>query len=145
MRAVAEHFLELCRPLPAIQIPVCLSPARSAFVWVVSHPRDVFIYVVLAGAAAAFLFFPVDGIETLQLTVRDVLAMVCFWILMGVLSSVGLGSGLHTFLLYTGPHIIRVSTAAVACNSLDFSAHVKSYGIELEYDEDAFDCPAGDP
>ena len=39
---------------------------------------------------------------------------------LGILSSVGLGTGLHTFLLYLGPHIASVTMAAYACGSLDF-------------------------
>ncbi|VDL64376.1 unnamed protein product [Nippostrongylus brasiliensis] len=43
-----------------------------------------------------------------------------WWVFLGVLSSVGLGSGLHTFLIYLGPHIAAVTLAAYECNSLDF-------------------------
>ncbi|XP_045466897.1 vacuole membrane protein 1 isoform X2 [Harmonia axyridis] len=43
-----------------------------------------------------------------------------YWIGLGVLSSVGLGTGLHTFILYLGPHIARVTLAAYECNSVDF-------------------------
>lgn len=39
---------------------------------------------------------------------------------MGILSSVGLGSGLHTFVLYLGPHIAKVTLAAYECGTLDF-------------------------
>ncbi|XP_067636479.1 vacuole membrane protein 1 [Eurosta solidaginis] len=43
-----------------------------------------------------------------------------YWTGLGVLSSVGLGTGLHTFLLYLGPHIASVTLAAYECNSLNF-------------------------
>ncbi|RCN28382.1 hypothetical protein ANCCAN_25873 [Ancylostoma caninum] len=43
-----------------------------------------------------------------------------WWVFLGVLSSIGLGSGLHTFLIYLGPHIAAVTLAAHECNSLDF-------------------------
>lgn len=40
----------------------------------------------------------------------------CFyWILLGIASSIGLGSGLHTFVLYLGPHIAKVTLAANEC------------------------------
>ncbi|GIY65838.1 vacuole membrane protein 1 [Caerostris extrusa] len=42
------------------------------------------------------------------------------WIGLGVLSSVGFGTGLHTFVLYLGPHIAAVTLAAYECNSLNF-------------------------
>lgn len=43
-----------------------------------------------------------------------------YWIGLGILSSVGLGTGLHTFILYLGPHIAKVTLAAWECNSLNF-------------------------
>ncbi|CAB3401581.1 unnamed protein product [Caenorhabditis bovis] len=43
-----------------------------------------------------------------------------WWVFLGVLSSIGLGSGLHTFLIYLGPHIAAVTLAAYECGSLDF-------------------------
>ncbi|KAI6240963.1 Vacuole membrane protein 1 [Aphelenchoides fujianensis] len=43
-----------------------------------------------------------------------------YWIGLGVLSSIGLGTGLHTFIIYLGPHIARVTLAAFECHSLDF-------------------------
>jgi hypothetical protein len=42
------------------------------------------------------------------------------WIVLGILSSVGLGTGAHTFLLFLGPFIARVTTAAYICKSTDF-------------------------
>lgn len=45
---------------------------------------------------------------------------ITYWVGLGVLSSVGLGTGLHTFILYLGPHIASVTLAAYECNSLDF-------------------------
>lgn len=39
---------------------------------------------------------------------------------LGVLSSVGLGTGLHTFVLYLGPHIAAVTMAAYECGGLNF-------------------------
>lgn len=43
-----------------------------------------------------------------------------YWLGLGVLSSIGLGSGLHTFVLYLGPHIAAVTLAAHECGSLNF-------------------------
>lgn len=43
-----------------------------------------------------------------------------YWVGLGIASSIGLGSGLHTFLLYLGPFIARVTLAAYECNSLNF-------------------------
>lgn len=43
-----------------------------------------------------------------------------YWLGLGVLSSVGLGTGLHTFLLYLGPHIAAVTISAYECHALNF-------------------------
>ncbi|KAI9136437.1 hypothetical protein BKA69DRAFT_149301 [Paraphysoderma sedebokerense] len=43
-----------------------------------------------------------------------------YWVLLGILSSVGLGTGLHTFLLFLGPHIAQVTSAANTCGHLEF-------------------------
>ncbi|KAG8195156.1 hypothetical protein JTE90_023333 [Oedothorax gibbosus] len=58
-----------------------------------------------------------------------------YWIGLGVLSSVGLGTGLHTFVLYLGPHIAAVTLAAYECNSLDFP--------QPPYPDEII-CPEGD-
>ena len=38
-----------------------------------------------------------------------------YWIGLGIASSIGLGTGLHTFVLYLGPHIAKVTLAANEC------------------------------
>ena len=43
-----------------------------------------------------------------------------YWVGLGIASSIGLGTGLHTFLLYLGPFIAQVTLAAYECNSLEF-------------------------
>ena len=41
-----------------------------------------------------------------------------WWIGLGILSSVGFGSGLHTFVLYLGPHVANVALIAGECNTV---------------------------
>ena len=41
-----------------------------------------------------------------------------YWILLGVASSIGLGTGLHTFILYLGPHIAKVALTATMCGNV---------------------------
>ena len=50
---------------------------------------------------------------------EEYLAWCGWWVGLGILSSVGLGTGLHTFLLYLGPHIAAVTMAAYECGSLE--------------------------
>jgi hypothetical protein len=39
-----------------------------------------------------------------------------WWVGLGIASSIGLGTGLHTFVLYLGPHIAKVTMATNECN-----------------------------
>lgn len=48
------------------------------------------------------------------------LGFAIYWLGLGLLSSVGFGTGLHTFLMYLGPHIAAVTLAAYECQTLDF-------------------------
>ena len=48
----------------------------------------------------------------------DFLFFAFYWIGLGIASSIGLGTGLHTFILYLGPHIVRVVLAANECNRI---------------------------
>jgi len=53
-------------------------------------------------------------------TLKHQLLFCGYWVGLGILSSVGLGTGLHTFILYLGPHIAQVTLAAWECGSLNF-------------------------
>ncbi|XP_042424266.1 vacuole membrane protein KMS1-like isoform X2 [Zingiber officinale] len=44
---------------------------------------------------------------------------VLWWVALGVASSIGLGSGLHTFVLYLGPHIAFFTIKAMKCGRVD--------------------------
>ncbi|XP_075218858.1 vacuole membrane protein 1-like isoform X2 [Lycorma delicatula] len=64
-----------------------------------------------------FLLFKFDGPHH---KVLKYLMWYLYWIFLGILSSVGLGTGLHTFVLYLAPHIASVTIAAYECHSLNF-------------------------
>ena len=51
------------------------------------------------------------------------LVFTSWYIGLGIASSIGLGTGLHTFVLYIGPHVAQVTLAASLCNTLDFELY----------------------
>lgn len=53
-------------------------------------------------------------------TIESLLFWSVYWLGLGIASSVGLGTGLHTFLLYLGPFIAQVTLAAYECGSIKF-------------------------
>jgi hypothetical protein len=65
--------------------------------------------------------------------VQDLALWYGRWAILGVLSSIGLGTGAHTFLLFLGPFIAKVTTAAYVCQTINFPL----------MGENALLCPAG--
>jgi len=80
------------------------------------------VLVLLGGLIGVYvLLHTVPGSHTeTVLRLEKYLAWCLWWVGLGVLSSVGLGTGLHTFILYLGPHIAAVTMAAYECGTLDF-------------------------
>ncbi len=84
-----------------------------------AHKVTLFLLLVLAVSAAAA--YQTDLAQSAWVREQEAYVMWClWWVGLGVLSSVGLGTGLHTFLLYLGPHIASVTLAAYECGSTDF-------------------------
>ena len=71
-------------------------------------------YLLFLGALimiAAFQYAPGPH-EEYRDTVKEFLYFASWWIALGIASSVGFGTGLHTFVLYLGPHIAKVTMAS---------------------------------
>ncbi|GFO15119.1 vacuole membrane protein 1 [Plakobranchus ocellatus] len=69
----------------------------------------------------AYAVYSMDGPhQKIVHSVEKKFLWCAYWVGLGILSSVGLGTGLHTFLLYLGPHIATVTLAAYECKSIDF-------------------------
>ncbi|XP_033628223.1 vacuole membrane protein 1-like [Asterias rubens] len=72
-------------------------------------------------AACILVLYHIEGSHQVYVQrVRKQAVWCLYWVGLGILSSVGLGTGLHTFLLYLGPHIASVTLAAFECQSVDF-------------------------
>ncbi|KAJ3016263.1 Vacuolar membrane protease, partial [Thoreauomyces humboldtii] len=81
---------------------------------------------IVAGVVSAIVWavaiYRADGPH--QEGLRDIEANIVWygwWLMLGVASSIGLGTGLHTFVLFLGPHIAHVTLTAYQCQTLDFN------------------------
>lgn len=83
------------------------------------HKKCIAIFLLLAAVVTVLFYIPGKH-QAYFNTFRANAFFITYWVGLGVLSSVGLGTGLHTFLLYLGPHIASVTLAAYECNSLEF-------------------------
>jgi hypothetical protein len=110
--------------LGAIVASSALSLARYAL----AHLAACAGLAALLAAGAALLRSPPAGLEPAAALVRDHGSFVAYWLTLGVLSSIGLGSGLHTFVLFLGPHIVRVANAALLHGHTGASRHGRGVG-----------------
>ncbi|KAE8624743.1 hypothetical protein XENTR_v10006036 [Xenopus tropicalis] len=84
------------------------------------HRRMMVVSVLLLLAVLSVAYY-IEGTHQQYVQYVEKKCLWCaYWVGLGILSSVGLGTGLHTFLLYLGPHIASVTIAAYECNSVNF-------------------------
>ncbi|XP_072209906.1 vacuole membrane protein 1 [Excalfactoria chinensis] len=84
------------------------------------HRRSILVSFLLLLAVLTAAYY-VEGRHQQYVRYMEKKFFWCaYWVGLGILSSVGLGTGLHTFLLYLGPHIASVTLAAYECNSVNF-------------------------
>ena len=97
----------------------CYEKSKDMLQYLWLHKLTVLIFLSLFS-----VFFSLDRMpgrhQAVFTVVKENFNLCFYWIFLGILSSVGLGTGLHTFLLYLGPHIASVTLAAFECNSVDF-------------------------
>jgi len=77
--------------------------------------KHLLLIIGIVSVIGAFLYAPGPH-ENYRETVSDFVVFCLWWIGLGVASSIGLGTGLHTFVLYLGPHIAKITMATNACN-----------------------------
>ncbi|KAJ1889999.1 hypothetical protein LPJ66_007727 [Kickxella alabastrina] len=93
---------------------------RSTAGYIVQYPLAL-AYSVALGIVYTLLHFVsgphIDAFRRVDAWV----GWYSYWVLLGVLSSIGLGAGLHTFVLFLGPHIARVTLTAYECTHTSFA------------------------
>ncbi|KAH8495797.1 hypothetical protein Peur_055502 [Populus x canadensis] len=76
-----------------------------------------------AVAAVGIVLVTIDGPHEKHVEeLSNYLRFGLWWIALGVASSIGLGSGLHTFVLYLGPHIALFTIKAMQCGRVDLKS-----------------------
>ncbi|XP_035702629.1 vacuole membrane protein 1 isoform X2 [Folsomia candida] len=120
------------RPLQTIhyffrEIPCAVNDAGKRFIFslydskkrTIPLSRKIVLFMTIA-AILYGLHFIFGRDEPQSIKARENVYWYGYWIILGILSSVGLGTGLHTFVLYLGPFIAKVALAADECGTLDF-------------------------
>eukprot|EP01018_Ginkgo_biloba_P032628 Gb_29333 [translate_table: standard] len=80
----------------------------------------LFLLMTVLGVAFGAVLLTVDGPHEKHVDeLIKYMRFILWWVGLGVASSIGLGSGLHTFVLYLGPHIAFFTIKAVQCGRVD--------------------------
>lgn len=115
---------------------VCLSQALKIYY---NARRRAALLLIILGAALSVhttvLGMDCPWYNELILNVK----VAAWWISLGALSSIGLGSGVHTGILFLFPHIYQVTLTTEICNTTIFDSRTNMWGLRLKPDE-TFPC-----
>nr|XP_043626434.1 vacuole membrane protein KMS1-like [Erigeron canadensis] len=99
-----------------------LQHTSRSFVYIFTHGCLLILLIAAIVAVGVFLLTD-DGPHRQHVEVLlEYLRFVLWWVGLGVASSIGLGSGLHTFVLYLGPHIAFFTMKAMQCGRVDIKS-----------------------
>jgi len=140
-RTDARHKLTLFKsPLKTLVlfVAVLIKWVESVVGWLLARrtsvlaPLAALLALYALGASVRGPHSPlIDEIET------DV-SFIVWWVGLGVLSSIGLGTGMHSGMLFVFPYILMVCKTAERCSSLNFEARMRMWG-----NDDEIECPKG--
>ena len=109
----------------------------ECFKYSVSHP--VFLYILVPTGIMWRSSKFIDGPHgDLVRQAEFAIEFFVWWVGLGILSSIGLGSGLQSGVLFLFPHIIKTCLTAQTCKTLDF---VSSSNIWFRSPPNLFKCP----
>ncbi|ORZ11367.1 hypothetical protein BCR41DRAFT_372187 [Lobosporangium transversale] len=92
---------------------------RVALLWIFSQQYLLVAMPIIA--MTVYFIYQTDGAHQPLLKHAELgLIWYGYWTLLGIASSVGLGTGLHTFVLFLGPHIADVTLTAYKCGNTNF-------------------------
>eukprot|EP01119_Soliformovum_irregulare_P021982 TRINITY_DN7419_c0_g1_i1.p1 TRINITY_DN7419_c0_g1~~TRINITY_DN7419_c0_g1_i1.p1 ORF type:complete len:490 (-),score=111.01 TRINITY_DN7419_c0_g1_i1:40-1455(-) len=100
---------------------VVVETVRSYFWQVARHPASRYLGLPIFIIWAVGSLLPGPHRYLLK-QFELVIQFIVWWTGLGILSSVGLGTGMHTGLLFLFPHIIKVTMAANTCKSTNFES-----------------------
>lgn len=86
------------------------------------HPTFLYIFLPIFSIYGVIESFPQNPLAAFIDKLEFYVEFFMWWVGLGVLSSIGLGSGLQSGVLFLFPHIIKVCLAAQTCETLDFDS-----------------------
>ncbi|XP_042450751.1 vacuole membrane protein KMS1-like [Zingiber officinale] len=96
-----------------------LQHLRQSLIYILRKSGWIMPLTIPFAALGFFLVSDYGSYEKHLLELLHYTNYVVWWVTLGVASSIGLGSGLHTFVLYLGPHIAFFTIKAIKCGRVD--------------------------
>lgn len=147
LRAARAEITWFKRPISVVKLfLLCVWDLALEYgAWVIKHPYTQ--KIVLPGAVAWCVAYQVEGAHHGHMNqLTKTVEYIFWWVGLGILSSVGLGSGMHTGLLFLFPHIFKVTRAIenmeTLCGSDQFIDPRENMWGRLPL-KDPFKCHAG--
>jgi membrane protein YqaA with SNARE-associated domain/predicted secreted protein len=110
---------------------------RQLAIYLLSHP--LFLFAVLPLGLLWYILEFIPGPYTAMIDkIEFCVEFFVWWVGLGILSSIGLGSGLQSGVLFLFPHIIKTCLAAQTCKTLDFDSFSNMW---FRSPESLFQCP----
>ena len=98
------------------QTNICIKDNTPYFKTLISLYLFWIIILNIPSTVLGDKYFIIDYLWTIHIQMK----WVIYWLLLGILSSIGFGTGLHTGILYLFPWVINIRMIANKCKSLDF-------------------------
>lgn len=103
----------------------------------ITHP--IFIYLFIPCLSVWYVLDHIQGPHSIILNnIEFGIEFVVWWLGLGIFSSIGLGSGLQSGVLFMFPHIFKVVFAANTCKTLDFDSNSNMW---FRSPSSLFKCP----
>ena len=111
-----------------------LSSLWFSVTWTAAHPATLFVVLPVLFLYGVFKALGIsdETIYEMEYTAQ----FIVWWLGLGILSSIGFGSGMHSGLLFLFPHILKICLAAERCGNLDFDIRADMWW----YSGDGFHC-----
>jgi len=98
---------------------------------------------LLPAALLAAVYLVLNNIEGSHGAIVDEIeintAFLVWWVGLGVLSSVGLGTGMHSGMLFLFPHVLKTVRFAEKCEHLNFDSRINMWHLALTHTAE-FSC-----
>ncbi|XP_068652541.1 vacuole membrane protein KMS1-like [Aristolochia californica] len=123
-RVELENLTLMTQPFKTMKFFILASVQylKRSVLYLLSRGVWLMLLGVVSVASGLWFIGVGDAYEKHIQEILSYLRFVVWWVALGVASSIGLGSGLHTFVLYLGPHIALFTIKAMQCGRVDLKA-----------------------